>query len=340
MILVTGGAGYIGAVFVRQLLDKGYAVRVFDKLYFGMDGLNEVASNIDLVQGDIRDFGPEFLDDVDAVVHLAGLSNDPMAEFNPTANMEINAEGTRKLAEACKQRGVEKFIFASSCSIYDRGLFAEDRIQDESSPVEPRAAYAVSKYKAERALLELADEKFFPVILRQGTVYGYSPRMRYDLVVNTFVKCALTTGVLTVHCGGEMWRPLVEVRDVGRAYICCIEAKNELVGGNVYNISFKNYRVLELAHWVKKALEGMREVDIHVEYGDTKARSYRVSTKKIEDQLAFRPSIPVHDSAGEMAQQILRGKHNDMHNPKYYNIQWMELLVEMENRLREIGKVF
>jgi nucleoside-diphosphate-sugar epimerase len=305
MILVTGGAGYIGAVFVRQLLDKGYAVRVFDKLFFGADGLEEIRSNIDLVQGDIREFDPDTLDNIDVVVHLAGLSNDPMAEFNPKANMAINTDGTRKIAEACKRR----------------------------------AAYAVSKYKAERVLLELADESFCPVILRQGTVYGFSPRMRYDLVVNTFVKCALTTGVLKVFCGGEMWRPLVDVTDVGRAYLCCIEAKDDAIRGNIYNISFKNYRVLELSHWVKKALRDIRAVGIEVEYGDTKARSYRVSTKKIEDQLGFRPIVSVEDSARDMAEKILRGQHADMHNPKYYNIQWMELLVAMENRLREIGNV-
>jgi nucleoside-diphosphate-sugar epimerase len=340
MILVTGGAGYIGAVFIRQLLEKGYAVRVYDKMYFGLEGLEDVRSNVDIVQGDIREFDAGVLEGTDTVVHLAGLSNDPMAEFNPEANMAINTEGTRKIAEACKQKGVRRMIFASSCSIYDRGLFAEDRIQNEDSEVEPRAAYAVSKYKAERILLDLADDTFHPVILRQGTVYGSSPRMRYDLVVNTFVKCALTSGILNVHCGGEMWRPLIDVRDVGRAYLCCIEAPEEEVGGEIFNISFRNYRVLELAHYVKKALEDLCDVEIEVEYGDTRTRSYRVSTKKMEDRLGFRSIISAEESARDMAEKILAGKHADLHNPRHYNIKWMELLVDMENRLREIGRVF
>ena len=176
MILVTGGAGYIGCVAVRQLLDKGEAVRVFDKLYFGEEGLAEVRDKIELIQGDIRTFDPAVLDGCDAVLHLAGLSNDPTAEFNPKANEEINTAGTEVVARACKAKGIRRFINASTCSIYDLGFYAPDFLRDEDSEVKPRAAYAVSNYEAERALLELADDRFCPVILRQGTVYGWSPR--------------------------------------------------------------------------------------------------------------------------------------------------------------------
>src|SRR5213596_4048501 len=236
MILVTGGAGYIGCVAVRQLLDKGEAVRVFDKLYFGDEGLAAVADKIDLVQGDLRTLDPAVLDGCNAVLHLAGLSNDPTAEFNPKANQDINTRGTEVLADACKRRGVKRFIFASTCSIYDLGFYAPDFLRDEDSEVRPRAAYAVSNYDAERILLKMADENFCPVILRQGTVYGWSPRMRYDLVVNTFVKDALSTGRITIHYGGEMWRPLVDIRDVARAYVAAIEAPEDAVRGQVFNI--------------------------------------------------------------------------------------------------------
>ena len=168
-VLVTGGAGYIGCVAVRQLLDKGEAVRVFDKLYFGDQGLADVGDKIDLVQGDIRLFDPRVLDGCNAVIHLAGLSNDPTAEFNPKANHEINTVGTDVVARACKERGVSRFVFASTCSIYDLGFYAPDFVRDEDSEVRPRAAYAVSNFEAERILLGLADERFCPVILRQGT---------------------------------------------------------------------------------------------------------------------------------------------------------------------------
>lgn len=340
MILVTGGAGYIGAVLVRELLAKGETVRVFDKLYFGDAGLREVADRVDLVQGDLRSISPDVLDGIDAVIHLGGLSNDPTAEFNPRANHEMNTVATERLARLCKERGIRRLTFASTCSIYDRGLFSEDIIQDEESEVSPRAAYAVSNHQAERVLLDLTDETFCPVILRQGTVYGFSPRMRYDLVVNTFVKDALMKGVVTVYCGGEMWRPLVDVTDVAKAHICCIEAPEDQIRGQVFNISFKNYRVLELAHWVKEALKGQIAVDIQVDYSHFKTRSYRVSTRKAETVLGFKPAMPVKESVQHMVAQIHRAQMIDFLNPRYYNIEWMTLLDEMEKTLTRIGSVF
>jgi len=340
MILVTGGAGYIGAVAVRELLNHGFAVRVVDKFLFGDDGLEDVKNRIECIQGDLCNIDPAWLDDVDGVVHLAGLSNDPTAEFNPEANKKLNTEATAILGEHCKRRNIKRFIFASSCSIYDRGLLAEDIIQDEESPVEPRAAYAVSKYNAERELLKLAGPDFCPTILRQGTVYGWSPRMRYDLVVNTFVKSAFDKGVLTVHCGGEMWRPLIDVTDVARAYVACLQADLNVVGSQIFNLSYKNYRILELAHWVRKVLrENGMDVEIEVEYGSSKGRSYRVSTKKIERVLGFRPQVSVEDSIQVMVSKIKSGIHADFNNPRYYNIQWVELLCTAENIIKKTGSI-
>ncbi|MCC6145076.1 MAG: SDR family oxidoreductase [Candidatus Hydrogenedentes bacterium] len=340
MILVTGGAGYLGAVTVRELLDKGFAVRVIDKFLYGDAPLDEVKSRIQCVQGDICDFDDALLEDVTAVIHLGGLSNDPTAEFNPQANHQLNTVATMEIAEACKRKGIKRFVFASSCSVYDKGMMAEDIMQDETTPIEARAAYATSKYAAEQFLLANTDEHFQPVILRQGTVYGWSPRMRYDLVVNTFVKDAFLKGVLTVHCGGEMWRPLVDVTDVSKAYLACLQAPLEKIKGEIFNISHKNYRILELAHWVKKALEGIKDVDIQVEYGARTARDYRVSTRKIEQVLGFRCTRSVEDSARDMAQRIAKGQHADFHNPKYYNIQWLELLVEIQDHLKRMGSIF
>lgn len=340
MILVTGGAGYIGSVLVEELLAKGEAVRVFDKLYFGEEGLSKHRDKIDLVQGDIRGMNADVLDGIDSVIHLAGLSNDPTAEFNPKANREMNTVATGVLARACKEKGISRFIFASSCSIYDRGLFAEDILYDEDSEVAPRAAYAVSNYEAEKILLDLCDDKFCPVILRQGTVYGFSPRMRYDLVVNTFVKDAVTKGALRVFCGGEMWRPLVDVSDVAKAHICCVEAPEEKVRGQIFNLSFKNYRILELAHWVREALKDRIEVEIDVDYSHFKTRSYRVSAQKIETVLGFKPVVAVKESVEKMVEKIYDYGFTDFLNPRYYNIEWMTLLSKMEQTLARIGSVF
>ena len=340
MILVTGGAGYLGCVLVRELLNKGEAVRVFDKLFFGDEGLDEVRDKIELIQGDLRYFDEAILDGIDSVIHLAGLSNDPTAEYNPKANHEMNTVATESLAKTCKRRGVKRFVFASTCSIYDKGLYAEDSLLDETSEVAPRAAYAVSNYEAERILLAMADETFCPVILRKGTLYGFSPRMRYDLVVNTFVKDALMNGALRVFCGGEMWRPLVEVTDAAKAYICCVEAPEHKVRGQVFNLVYKNYRILELAHWVREAFKPIRTLEIEVDYSHYRARSYRVSGQKIETVLGFKPTVAVKESVERMVQTIQRSGHTDFLNPKYYNIQWLTLLCEMEATLKRIGSVF
>ena len=340
MILVTGGAGYIGCIAVRQLLDRGEAVRVFDKLYFGEDGLAEVRDKIELVQGDIRTFDSAVLDGCDAVLHLAGLSNDPTAEFNPKANEEINTHGTAVVAKACKAAGVKRFINASTCSIYDLGFYAPDFLRDEESEVKPRAAYAVSNHEAERILLEMADDRFCPVILRQGTVYGWSPRMRYDLVVNTFLRDAIGKGSLTVHAGGEMWRPLVDITDLCRVYIACVEAADDKVHGKIFNVVGKNYRILELAHWVREALKPLKKVEIEVDYTTYKTRSYRVSGERIQSVLGVKPLVGVKDAVEHMLRQVDEYRQMDLYNPRYYNIEWMTLLSDMESTLKRIGGVF
>src|SRR5690348_12374137 len=217
-ILVAGGGGYIGCVLIPRLLDRGYRVRLLDRLYFGEDVLESFRDQIELVVADVRKIPGDALDGVDGVINLSGLSNDPTAEFDPEANWEMNAIATESLGQECVSRGIERYVFASSCSLYD-GLPAG--MHSEDAPIEPRAAYATSKRYGEEKLLELVDEGLCPVILRNGTVYGWSPRMRFDLVVNTFVKDALLSGALKLHGGGWMWRPLVDIRDCADAMIAC-----------------------------------------------------------------------------------------------------------------------
>jgi nucleoside-diphosphate-sugar epimerase len=341
-ILVTGGGGYIGVVLVEELLEKGYAVKILDTFYWGFEPIKHIKDKVEIIQADIRDVGKEVLKDVSAVIHQAGLSNDPMAEFNPEANFEINTEATRRFAKLCKENGIKRFTFASSASIYDKGLLAEDVLQDEDSKVTPKAAYSLSKYKAERELLKLADKNFCPVIFRQGTVYGFSPRMRYDLVVNTMLKTAMMTNKLIVFCGGEQWRPLIDVHDVAQAHILAIEAPEEKVCGQIFNLVYKNYRVLELAHWIRKALREIKGLnpEIEVDYSPRKDRSYRISGEKIKKFLSWEPKISVEESVKDMIKKIEEYGYTNYMHPRYYNIEWMKLLNEISELQRKVKRIF
>lgn len=342
-ILLVGGAGYVGSVLTHELLERGYAVRILDRLYFGELGLRDYRDRVELVVGDMRTITSEILDDIEAVINVGGLSNDPTAEYNPQANHEMNTLATKELADLCVENGIQRYIFASSCSIYDRGVGDESRdiLLDEESLVEPRAAYASSKREAEKLLLDMVGDDFCPVILRKGTIYGFSPRMRYDLVVNTFVKDALTKGYLTIHYGGEMWRPLVEVRDVARAYIACLRADEEDVQGQIFNLSFHNMRISELALRVREAFRSMgTEIDIRPDYSYRGVRSYRVSAAKIQRVLDFRPKVTIEESVKDMVGKIKAYGYDDFLNPRYYNIRWMRLLEEANRIISVTGSVF
>ena len=341
LVLVTGGAGYIGCVLVPLLLERGYEVRVFDKLYFGDEGLNNVKDRIEIVQGDLRTFDPDVLEDVYAVIALGGISNDPTANFNPVANYKINTVAIEVIVDACKRKRINRFTFASSASLYDHGLNAPDILQDEDSEINPIAPYSTSNYESERIMFHMMDDLFQPCALRQGTVYGYSPRMRYDLVVNTFYKDAIVKGEITVHNGGEMWRPLVDVRDAALAHIACIEAPLEKVGGQVFNIMYRNHRILELAHYVAHYMTDIREVKINVEYSDRPNRSYRISGEKITRSIGFQPTISVKNSLKDMIGRLSENEsHAELLHPRHYNIDWMTLLCEAEKIIQKTGPIF
>ncbi|MCK5557133.1 MAG: SDR family oxidoreductase, partial [Candidatus Hydrogenedentes bacterium] len=236
-ILVTGGAGYLGCVLCRMLLEKGYQVRILDRLYFGEKPLGNIINdpNLEFVKGDIRrleDF-PQLLDDVESIVHLAGLANDPSCDLDPEMSLDVNITATRRLAENAKQRGIERFVFSSSCSVYGRG---EVDLLGEDSDKKPVSVYAMTKLTAERELTELADDKFVPVILRNATLFGPSPRMRFDLAVNQMVARAVKKGKILVFEGGRQWRPFVHVEDAARACMMCLEAPVDKVRAEVFNV--------------------------------------------------------------------------------------------------------
>lgn len=334
-ILVTGGAGYIGCRLVPALVADGHRLVVVDKLVFGGDGLAECRDHIDLRVRDIRSLTPPDMAGVDAVVHLAGLSNDPSAEFRPEANRSINLDATVNLARAARAAGVPRFIFASSCSVYHQPDEREED-QDEESRVTPSAPYSWSKWSAERALLAMADDDFRPVILRMGTIFGESPRMRYDLVVNTFTCDAFKTRRLTVHAGGRMWRPLLHIDDAVVAYQKVLSAADEVVGGRVFNVLGGNHRIRDVAREVRKTLELSFSAETTVDILPVGvSRSYRASGDRFRHAVGFSPAHSISSGVDDMWAML--AARADPNNAIYYNILWLEALVDMEHRLRLMG---
>jgi nucleoside-diphosphate-sugar epimerase len=336
-ILVAGGAGYIGSVLVPLLLDRGYRVRVLDRLYFGEAALDAVRDRVDLVVADVRDVPDAALEDVDGVINLAGLSNDPTAEFNPQANWQMNAIATEVLGRACLGRGIERFVFASSCSLYD-GL--PPGTHDESAPVTPRGAYATSKRYGEERLLELAAEGLCAVILRNGTVYGWSPRMRYDLVVNTFVKDALLSGSLKLHGGGWMWRPLVDIRDCAEAMIAAYEAPAEKVRGEIFNVVHSNYQIRELAMIVAGSVQlAGREATLREIPNLALNRDYECANAKLSTTLGFIPRRSVLEAVTDLLERIDPENRLELADPRCYNIRWLELLHNVKPTVEAFSSV-
>jgi nucleoside-diphosphate-sugar epimerase len=336
-VLVTGGCGYVGSVLVPILLKRGYEVRVFDKLYFGEESLKGVKDRIELIPGDVRNFKSSILEGVDGVIHLGSLSNDPTSYFSPSATHSINYEGTMNIARACKNRGISRFIFASSCSVYG---FHPEGLVDETYPTNPQSDYAKSKLDVDNELQKMADDKFCPVSIRQATIFGFSPRMRWDTVANAFVMHAFKGGRLDVWFGGAAWRPLVHVKDAAEAQILCLEAEPDKIRGEIFNLVYENYRVIELAHRIKEALAKIGiDVVLDVNYDEVDNRSYRVSGQKIKKILGFTPSVSAEDGVKEIAEILRDGRYRDFDHPIYYNLRWIKLLVEIEERLKKTGKI-
>jgi nucleoside-diphosphate-sugar epimerase len=238
----------------------------------------------------------------------------------------------------CVKRGIERYVFASSCSLYD-GL--PPGMHDETAPIEPRAAYATSKRYGEEALLKLADDGLTPVLLRNGTVYGHSPRMRFDLVVNTFVKDALLTGKLLLHGGGWMWRPLVDVRDVADAMIAAYEAPAEKVRGEIFNVLHSNYQIRELAMIVAGSVQLVtgRAIELEEVPAPKLTRDYECSNSKLSVTLGFIPRYSVLEAVTDLLDRIGGANPAELTDPRCYNIRWLELMNELKPSLERFATV-
>jgi len=337
-ILVTGGAGYIGSVLVPRLLDRGHQVRVLDRMFWGLPHYAG-QPGVELVNADVRRMPEAVLDGIDAVDHLAGFSNDPTSEYSPEANWQMNAVATQTIARLCRASGVRRLVFGSSCSLYD-GSPSNDLL-DEEAPLAPRGAYATSKRFSEEALLAEAGGGFEPVILRQATVFGASERMRFDLVVNSFVKDALVRQRLILHGGGRMWRPLVSVDDLADAHVACLEAPASAVAGETFNVVQENYQVRELAEVVAAALVRLGK-PVALEDGPLPnlVRNYRCSGAKLRERLGLGFTTTAAKAVEVLVQKYGAMPVEQFGHPRYYNIAWMELLESVRPAYHAMDNIF
>lgn len=308
-ILIVGGAGYIGTRLSNHLFDLGYKIHVIDNFWFG-DKLNP---SISKEKKSLWDIKSAELTSYDAVMFLAGLSNDPMAMFRPDLNFIENSSAPMYLAFIAKEAGVKRFVCASSCSVYG---FTKNKTLNEGSLVKPAYAYGISKLQCERGLETLEDDNFKPIVFRKGTVGGWSPKMRYDLVVNTMLKSAFTTQKIVVN-NPKIWRPLIDIRDVIQGYQKALEADLNVSG--VYNLSGGNLTIGQLGEAIHGELRKRGYVVDLVINENNDVRNYKVTTEKIEDELGFKSQFTPLDSLAEILDNIDPLSYN-FNDDEYSNI--------------------
>ena len=308
-ILIAGGAGYVGSTLIPKLLDRGYKVDVVDLFWFG----NHLPRQVGVVNKDIFDLTVEDLHSYDQVIFLAGLSNDPMAEFSPSKNFIFNAAAPAYLAYTAKNAKVKRYIYASSCSVYG---YTEDELFDETRPVSSNYPYGISKLQGEQAAMQFADKNFSVIALRKGTISGYSPRMRLDLIINTMFKFAVRDHEITVN-NPSIWRPILSIEDAATAYIRAIEANYSLSG--IFNVASGNYTVGEVADLVKAAVEERLSIRVALKIKHIEDfRNYKVSTSKASNVLSFHATSNIKSIVDGLVNNM--EKFKDWDNPYYSNI--------------------
>ena len=328
-VLVTGAGGYIGTTLVPMLVQQGYAVRAVDRFFFGEDKLPQHPL-VERVKTDARMLEPEHFAGVSAVIDLVAISNDPSGELFREATQQINDRARVRCAQLAKEAGVRRYVLPSSCSIY--GFQAPEVICTETTPTNPLTQYAKSNERAEQGVLALAEDSFCVAVLRQATVYGYSPRMRFDLAINGMTYGAWKTGVLPLMRDGSQWRPMLHVRDAARAQLFMLTAPAEQVNGQLFNVGSEqnNYQLGPLAETVADCLPVRPEIQW---YGDPVHRSYRVSFEKIE-RLGWKAELVARDGVEEICARLEDGTLT--RDDTTITLDWYQELVRWHRIIKDV----
>ncbi|MGY1711361.1 NAD-dependent epimerase/dehydratase family protein [Geodermatophilus sp. SYSU D00758] len=331
-VLITGSEGYLGTVMAEVVGAAGHDVVGLDSGYFIGATLGPEPARPPLVRRDLRDVGVDDLTGFDAICHLAALSNDPLGSLAPEVTYDINHAASTRLARLARDAGVRRFLYASTCSVY--GASGTDEVLDETAPLAPVTAYAESKVRVEADLHELADDDFEPVSLRNATAFGFSPRLRADIVLNDLVASAVLDGEIVVKSDGTPWRPLAHARDIAEAFLACLEAPREAVHGQAFNVGMEseNRQVADIAAVVAEAVPGAT-VRITGEFGGD-PRSYRVDFSRITQAVpAFKPTWTTFEGARELAEAYRRyGLTREMLTTRFTRLAWLRRL-QQEGRL-------
>ena len=330
--MVTGAGGYIGTQLVRDLVKAGHEVTAVDRFFFGKEPLSEFVGNkkVTIKQKDIRDLDQNDFKGHDAVCDLACLSNDPAGEIDPQLTYQINRDGRIHVAKVAKLAGVRKYIISSSCSVYGTG---EESQLSETSKTNPISIYAKSTLEAEQENLSIADNNFAATALRNATVFGLSPRMRFDLVVNLMTLSAFQKGRIIVMGGGLQWRPLVHLSDVSKAFIAVISEDSNLVNKEIFNIGYKNFQIKSLAYLVRDELSFPVEIDVAPD--DTDKRDYNVSFEKATDKLGFTAQVDVTHGIREIFAALKSGKVDT--SIKTITVQWYRNILQAKQLIDEVA---